>query len=433
MVSRCWNVDKKFENKAKDQMTQYTSIARSINKHCLCKTLDRQFLLDHLKGSPEIRTLFSERPHLFSDTAIYISPDEFSEMKSIIHAIENVVANQLFQQKVLSKSNKTAFEDFGPKGVFMGYDFHLTEKGPKIIEINTNAGGAFLNLLLAKAQMACCEGTKAPVDLEGLEDKFFDIFKNEWRNQKEDQDLKVIAIMDENPNDQYLYPEFKLFADLFKKKGIVALIVDPSVIEHRHDGLWFQNNKIDLIYNRSTDFYFDAEIYLGIKIAFLSGHVVITPNPHHHAIFADKENLEILTSNEMLRSLVVEAPIQETLLRGIPHTLKVTEANRSELWAKRKNYFFKPTKGYGSKATYRGDKITLRVWEEMAHSSYVAQELTPPGIRLIENDGKQVELKQDIRVYTYNGEILLLASRLYMGQTTNFRTEGGGFAPVFVI
>ena len=41
-------------------------------------------------------------------------------------------------------------------GVFMGYDFHLAADGPKLIEINTNAGGAFLNALLAKAQRACC-------------------------------------------------------------------------------------------------------------------------------------------------------------------------------------------------------------------------------------------------------------------------------------
>jgi hypothetical protein len=38
----------------------------------------------------------------------------------------------------------------------------------------------------------------------------------------------------------------------------------------------------------------------------------------------------------------------------------------------------------------------------------------------------------DIRAYVYNGEIQLLAARLYQGQTTNFRTQGGGFAPVFV-
>jgi hypothetical protein len=39
----------------------------------------------------------------------------------------------------------------------------------------------------------------------------------------------------------------------------------------------------------------------------------------------------------------------------------------------------------------------------------------------------------DIRAYVYAGEILMLAARLYQGQTTNFRTPGGGFAPVFVV
>ena len=30
----------------------------------------------------------------------------------------------------------------------------------------------------------------------------------------------------------------------------------------------------------------------------------------------------------------------------------------------------------------------------------------------------------------YRGEALLYAARMYQGQTTNFRTPGGGFAPV---
>lgn len=42
------------------------------------------------------------------------------------------------------------------------------------------------------------------------------------------------------------------------------------------------------------------------------------------------------------------------------------------------------------------------------------------------------DLKLDIRAYAYAGEIQLVAARLYMGQTTNFRTPGGGFAPVFL-
>jgi hypothetical protein len=35
-----------------------------------------------------------------------------------------------------------------------------------------------------------------------------------------------------------------------------------------------------------------------------------------------------------------------------------------------------------------------------------------------------------VRNYVYEGEVLLRAARLYEGQTTNFRTPGGGFAPV---
>ena len=42
-----------------------------------------------------------------------------------------------------------------------------------------------------------------------------------------------------------------------------------------------------------------------------------------------------------------------------------------------------------------------------------------------------VALKVDLRAYAYAGEIQFLAARLYRGQTTNMRTPGGGFAPVF--
>lgn len=49
-----------------------------------------------------------------------------------------------------------------------------------------------------------------------------------------------------------------------------------------------------------------------------------------------------------------------------------------------------------------------------------------------EVDGVQADLKFDVRAYTYQRKILLLAARMYAGQTTNFRTPGGGFAPVVV-
>ena len=35
-------------------------------------------------------------------------------------------------------------------------------------------------------------------------------------------------------------------------------------------------------------------------------------------------------------------------------------------------------------------------------------------------------LKFDLRAYTYAGDVMWMAARLYQGQTTNFRTPGGG-------
>jgi len=70
-------------------------------------------------------------------------------------------------------------------------------------------------------------------------------------------------------------------------------------------------------------------------------------------------------------------------------------------------------------------------WEQILGRPYVAQRLVPPSERTISIDGREIPLKLDVRNYVYAGEVQLVAARLYQGQTTNFRTAGGGFAPVF--
>ncbi|HNQ76979.1 MAG TPA: hypothetical protein PKM39_10120, partial [Pseudothauera hydrothermalis] len=79
-----------------------------------------------------------------------------------------------------------------------------------------------------------------------------------------------------------------------------------------------------------------------------------------------------------------------------------------------------------------GDKLTRRVWTEILAGGYVAQALALPSERRVQVDGQDSNLKLDLRAYAYRGHIQLVAARLYRGQTTNFRTPGGGFAPVFL-
>ena len=42
-------------------------------------------------------------------------------------------------------------------------------------------------------------------------------------------------------------------------------------------------------------------------------------------------------------------------------------------WAARRGLFFKPVAGFGSRAAYRGDKLTKRVWQDILAGDYVAQ------------------------------------------------------------
>jgi hypothetical protein len=50
--------------------------------------------------------------------------------------------------------------------------------------------------------------------------------------------VKRIAIVDEAPLTQYLYPEFVLFQRLFERAGIEAVICDPQALAFRDGALW---------------------------------------------------------------------------------------------------------------------------------------------------------------------------------------------------
>jgi hypothetical protein len=161
--------------------------------------------------------------------------------------------------------------------------------------------------------------------------------------------------------------------------------------------------------------------------------VVVTPNPHVHALFADKRNLALLSDSERLSQWGLPIDALIALEKGIPKTRIVSAANADELWRDRGALFFKPARGHGSKAAYRGDKVTRRVWSEIAAGDYVAQAYAAPSLRGISQASERSKLKVDIRLYTYAGSLLIAAARLYQGQTTNMRTPGGGFAPVLIV
>ena len=413
--------------------------APNLNQSCFCITLDRGALaqaLDTASGEPGIQDrIATNQPHLFSNVPVFLPAATLETMQMIIAAIEKVAQIPAYRDAVLGWAPQIAHPDHGPKGALMGYDFHLSDDGPKLIELNTNAGGGFLNALLAQAQTLCCAG-RVQVAGDSLVARFeaamIAMFRAEWQAQRGAAPLRRIAIVDDAPQGQYLYPEFVLARQMLARHGIDAVICDPQALTLGRAGLSFGDLPVDLVYNRLVDFTLAEPCHAALRDAYQTGAVVVTPNPHNHALLAHKRNLTLLSDPVALAALGVPAPLAAQL-QSIPQTRMVTPDNADMLWQSRRQLFFKPVSGHGGKAVYRGDKLTKSVWADISSADYVAQALAAPSQRMIRLDGVPTARKVDLRVYTYAAQPLLVAARIYQGQTTNFRTPGGGFAPVLLV
>lgn len=411
-----------------------------LNRDCFCVDVDPGQVWSIVEraagGLVPVELLRQDRAHLFSTAPVFLSQADLGAMEATVQAIETAMRLPALEQAALAWTPEIARADFGPRGAFMGYDFHLTPDGPRLIEVNTNAGGAFLNALLAQAQTACCPEVRAVVPaaepLADFEAAVWGMFEAEWRLQGRTGQPRVVAIVDEAPEAQYLYPEFLLAQAFFERHGVEAVIADPADLRFEDGRLAVGNLAVDLVYNRLVDFSLGRPESAALRAAYLAGAVVVTPSPRNHAVLADKRNLTILSDPERLEALGVEPGLRRRLA-ALPSARLVTAEDADRLWAERGSLFFKPAAGHAGKAVYRGDKMTRGVWADIARGGYIAQAFAAPSERRVRVDGDPQVRKMDVRLYTYAGATILAAARLYQGQTTNFRTLGGGFAPVITL
>ncbi len=419
-------------------MTNSTeSVADTLNRECDCSVTDLPALRTQIERVMEPgHSIVESHPHLFSATPVFLQAVHVEKMRRVIEEIESIVQLPVYQQAILSQAAPIARIEPRTAGVFMGFDFHITPDGPKLIEINTNAGGAFLNIAAQDSHQPCCQAADGCRDLHAgtaqCEAEIVSMFEREWRLARGESRLRTMAIVDHNPREQYLYPEFVLARRMFESRGIRTFIADPADLNVAETGLRFGGEKVDLVYNRLTDFYFEGPGAAALRLAYERDLAVVTPHPRAHALYANKQNLVLLSDAAALARLGVAPSTIGRLVDAIPSTREVGHDDE-RWWRERKGWFFKPRHGFGSRGAYRGDKLTRRVFAEVTKGEYLAQELTPAGERRRSVGGTQEVFKVDIRCYVYAGKIQLMAARLYQGQTTNFRTAGGGFAPIYVV
>lgn len=357
---------------------------------------------------------------------ILISAADAYFMDEVVASVHRVVATPLYQETVLAAA--PAIARLAPqrvRGLFSGFDFHLTGEGPRLIEINTNAGGAFYGALIDELRWRTGDADARPFGYWAH--LFVNHVRQEWALAGRGA-LKTVAVVDDNPAEQFLRLEFDMAVRMLRETGIAAFVADPAELAF-HDGrLWRGATPVDFVYNRLTSFGLARELDKPLHDALLAGAAVVTPDPRLHALLACKRNLTLLGDDGFLRAAGADPSAHGVLLRAIPRTEALTPERAGPLWTARAEHYFKPFSGFGSRAVYDGGKLTAKTWREVfAAGSYVAQRKVEPGRVSVPNVG---ELRFDVRTFAYGATPFMRLARVYRGQTTNFRTPGGGFAAV---
>lgn len=304
-------------------------------------------------------------------------------------------------------------------GIFNSFDFHLSPSGPKLIEINTNAGGAFVladQSLHGSFAGGACNGL-GKVDLIAPEKTIMDC----WRAIRPNQTLLRVAIIDENPALQPLLQDMKIAAQRLRKLGIEADVVDVQELAIESGRLVARGKPVDMVYNRLTDFHLSEPHSQVLFEAWTSGMALVAPNPAAYSAYADKLRLTQLWNSASHR------------MSDLPEVLRsefMSPSSAERMWKNRRHLVFKPRHGYGSKGVLRGDKVTRGRFEDALKEQMIAQEYAEPSRLTIETAGESVSMKLDFRVWTHGSLPLFVGARAYRGQVTSMRGPEEGFASI---
>jgi hypothetical protein len=202
--------------------------------------------------------------------------------------------------------------------------------------------------------------------------------------ERGDAPLKRIAIVDENPAKQFLAPEFELFRQLVRSQhGIAAVVADPANSARRQAAAARRRaGRPDL---QPADRFF-TRCYGQRRNSggFRCRRCGADAAPARPCAVCRQAQPDAALDEAALRAWACRKPPRKILLAGIPRTVAVCPEEGERFWAERKRWFFKPPAGFGSRAAYRGDKLTKRVFEEILHGGYIAQEIAPPSEHVVQ-------------------------------------------------
>ncbi|MDQ6975416.1 MAG: hypothetical protein Q9M22_02495 [Mariprofundaceae bacterium] len=292
--------------------------------------------------------------------------------------------------------------------ILMGFDFHLSPDGPKLIEINNNAGGLFtgINGWLPQPAIDGC-----------LTERLLQMFPEHWQS---------IAIVDADIEQQFMFPEMLAYAGMLREAGRDVFVCSPEAIVRRNDGLYVENQRLDAIYNRHTDFYLQTPAMAHICDALQHQHIALNPFPRSYALLGDKNRMADWWQADVLEQWF-SAESCAIVRNIVPQVQRLQDVDADTAWSQRKRWVFKPPDSHAGKGVVLGKAMSRKRFASLDRCTTLMQEYIPAS-EITSEHGETFRF--DVRLYMHGATSIAWAGRAWRGQLTNFREQGSGWTSI---
>ncbi|MDQ6995737.1 MAG: hypothetical protein Q9M18_09100 [Mariprofundaceae bacterium] len=343
---------------------------------------------------------------------VSISQADFDSMLEFSRCMIALKKNPKYIASIQENLPDTADAMHHEASILMGFDFHLTDGKPQLIEINNNAGGLYIG------DAGWMPQDDISIWSDDLKTRILSMFPASWQ---------TIAIMDDDVTHQYMYPEMQAYAALLRQDDRQVFVVSPEDISLCDDGLYVEHQRLDAIYNRHTDFYLNTPELLHIRKALMAHQIKLNPYPRSYALLGHKERMADWWREGVLESCIDDEQVKQ-IRALVPKISLMREADMDELWQSRKQWVFKPSARHGGKGVVLGKSMSRKRFYAFDPNDTVVQQFVPASVVRHED----VDYKFDVRLYMHGENLIAMAGRLWRGQVTNFREEGSGWTKICV-
>jgi hypothetical protein len=398
---------------------------------------DRFFAALTAAGMPKVPEEFSVAPfaHIVPHATV-------AEIDAFIGVFDRVSTRPAWQRIVTADAPPIARSKRPEVCFFTAWDFHLSpDLGWHLIECNDNGSGFLFAGLINRIFYELSDSRQRktlepPPHVSVITERIAAMVSQEAEMFFGSLPDGMFLILDdaESLEKGRFRQELLLLCDLFRVRGWQSAVGTADQMQWDGKHLLWNGQEVSFIVTRSTDFFWQADVFAALRAAYQVGAVYVAPNPFTYATRSDKRLLEFLSLPDWDTDLGILPEERVVLSAHVPPTYRLGENNIEEIARKKEEFVFKPFHGFAGRGVLTSGELGRSRLRRLVKKAggYVAQKKIPKPLLRGKNVPEDLALWTDLRVWAYRGQRFLLSSRASRRSDTLDLNPPGGWLPTFV-